>query len=848
MIFRKLLAVFAAASLLACPAEPSVDGGVGGGAATGGGTETGGGTATGGGVATGGGDGSTGGGVGMGGGDGMTGGGTGNTGPILPRANRSTPVQISSNDGVVAMVNQDSNSLSIFNTSGASKTRSAVVDFGIDTMPVSVAIHPDDTTAFVVLRRSKQLVKITAINTVAPQLVTTRASVGAEPTGVALSPSGSRAYVTNFGEGTVSIIDTASMSVVGSVNVGGSPRAIAITNDRDTEDTDESAWVTQFFGAPMEEASDTGRQGRVQEISLATNAVTTTVTLNSIADTGFGVGCSPNQLFSIAINNGKAYVSHVCAAPKGPVNKFNNVFAAVSVIDLSTKTEDLGQAGTAALSKLINAQGTATSNLLGVPIGIDFRPNTNVAYVVSQAGDTVQRVHYRNQTDGRGPIVLGTDGTFAQIGTRGTGGIKVPLGLTVAHTANFAYVANWAERSLSVVDLATQSFDSDIVSADKPTVNSRDAHVLNGIKFFFTGTGRWSDRSVNSCGSCHPDGLSDQLTWVFAAGPRQSTALDGTYAKNDATDQRVLNWTGIFDEMHDFELNTRGTAGGKGAITTGTAPNDTPFDLAVGVSLDGGLNNITRNDFLSGSTKAVVASAAALKDWDEIDEYVKTIKPYRAPTSLSSGDVAAGRTLFQNANCAQCHGGPKWTVSRLPYTPSPEKNGSLPGTNSLPAAATGLRTQARTASLPAAQFNTDTQKVALEAAVALFDGGVGNVGPERVTCVIRNVNTFEIANSIERKADGSQAQGIKGFNPPSLLSVAAGAPYFHHGAAKTLEEVFTTRFAGHYQAGDANLFANGGTTPGEQEQIRQLVAFLKSIDESTATFPIPANQDICVNY
>lgn len=846
MIFRKLLAVLAAALFLACPAVPTTDAGVvgGGDGSTGGGAATGGGTATGGGDgATGGGDGVTGGGAATGGGDGVIGGGTGNTGPILPRANRSTPVQISTNDGLVAMVNQDSNSLSIFNTSGASKTRSAVVDFGTDTMPVSVAIHPDDTTAFVVLRRSKQLAKVTGINTVAPQLVTTRASVGAEPTGVALSPSGSRAYVTNFGEGTVSVVDTASMSVVATVSVGGSPRAIAITNDRDNEDTDESAWVTQFFGAALEEASDTGRQGRVQEISLATNAVTSTVSLNPIADTGFGVGCSPNQLFSIAINNGRAYVSHVCAAPKGPVNKFTNLFAAVSVIDLATKTEDLGPTGTAALSKLINAQGTATSNLLGVPIGIDFRPNTNVGYVISQAGDTMQRVHYRAS----GSITLGPDSGFAQINTRGTGGIKVPLGLAVAHTANFAYVANWADRSLTVVDLASQVFDSDIVSADKPAVNSRDAHVLSGIKFFFTGTGRWSDRSVNSCGSCHPDGLSDQLTWVFAAGPRQSTALDGTYAKNDPTDQRVLNWTGIFDEMHDFELNTRGTAGGKGAITTGTAPNDTPFDLTVGLSLDGGVNNITRNDFLSGSTKAVVASAAILKDWDEIDEYVKTIKPYRAP-SIPTAAVAAGRALFQAANCHQCHGGPKWTVSRLPYTPSPEKNGSLPGSNALPAAATGLRTQVRTAQLPNATFNTDTQKVAIEAAVNLFDGGVGNVGPERVTCVIRNVGTFEVANGIERKADGSQAQGIKGFNPPSLLSVAAGAPYFHHGAAKTLEEVFTPRFATHYQAGDTNLFANGGTTPGEQEQIRVLVAFLKSIDETTPTFPIPANQDICVNY
>jgi cytochrome c peroxidase len=78
--------------------------------------------------------------------------------------------------------------------------------------------------------------------------------------------------------------------------------------------------------------------------------------------------------------------------------------------------------------------------------------------------------------------------------------------------------------------------------------------------------------------------------------------------------------------------------------------------------------------------------------------------------------------------------------------------------------------------------------------------------------------------------------------------MAAGAPYFHHGEARTLEEVFSSRYAAHHQAGNANFLANGGTTPAEQAEIRQLVAFLKSIDESTQTFPVQANEDICVNY
>src|SRR6185295_6368058 len=92
--------------------------------------------------------------------------------------------------------------------------------------------------------------------------------------------------------------------------------------------------------------------------------------------------------------------------------------------------------------------------------------------------------------------------------------------------------------------------------------------VADGRHLFFTGRGRWSNNGWSSCGSCHPDGLSDNMTWSFGAGPRQSTALDGSYSHGGGVQkQRVFNWTGIFAEMHDFERNTRGTQGGKGAIT-----------------------------------------------------------------------------------------------------------------------------------------------------------------------------------------------------------------------------------------------------------------------------------------
>lgn len=54
--------------------------------------------------------------------------------------------------------------------------------------------------------------------------------MGTYPQGVAFSPCGTRAYVANFGDGSVSVIDTATFLVT-PVNVGGHPYAVAAHPD-----------------------------------------------------------------------------------------------------------------------------------------------------------------------------------------------------------------------------------------------------------------------------------------------------------------------------------------------------------------------------------------------------------------------------------------------------------------------------------------------------------------------------------------------------------------------------------------------------------------------------------------
>jgi cytochrome c peroxidase len=130
---------------------------------------------------------------------------------------------------------------------------------------------------------------------------------------------------------------------------------------------------------------------------------------------------------------------------------------------------------------------------------------------------------------------------------------------------------------------------------------------------------------------------------------------------------------------------------------------------------------------------------------------------------------------------------------------------------------------------------------------------------DQINCVLRAVGTFP--GTPDSMNDGiapngvtvhevrpdmmTLAQGATGYNPPSLFGMATGAPYFHAGNARSLEEVFSATFTSHHTALSANFLSTGDVPT----QVRQIVAFLLSIDESAAAVPVmgslPYNPDLC---
>ncbi len=150
---------------------------------------------------------------------------------------------------------------------------------------------------------------------------------------------------------------------------------------------------------------------------------------------------------------------------------------------------------------------------------------------------------------------------------------------------------------------------------------------------------------------------------------------------------------------------------------------------------------------------------------------------------------------FTTERCQGCHGGDdKWTVSKRFYAPDTATTDAL-GAAAYAVPAVGI-------------FPLEFDPAATH---TLRTGTVGT--NDSMQCALRNVNTFGLDDSFmgiaEPASSGAVGQGgagdTHGYNPPSLLGLSVGAPYFHAGQAATLEASLTNAFAKHHAVIDPNF-------------------------------------------
>lgn len=816
----------------------------------------------------------------------------------VPRMARTLPtngsaIAVNAANDIVVAANRQAGTITVFGLDATTSppTLTRTVDIAVpDAEPWQVVIGNDDDTAFVILRATQEIVRVAGLHT-SPAIAIVRGDTGSEPTGLAISPLGDRIYAANWGEGTISVFNEAlaelstidlndalvDTGVLGAVTARGGmahPRALAMTNDGDADESDETLYATEYFGQNRTDTAglptdgsefDIARVGFVYRVGFD-GTVAPAISLAPVSATGFVdalgnmTGCFPNQLQTATVNSGRLYVAGVCASPRGPTGPVLNpadgtlmnpanfkteVHSTIWVVDTATNAEVPAQRVvlTDAFDDRYTAMSVAddaTRRYPLIPTDFAFVPESNIAYLTAYGSDAVFRVRFN--ADGTFGEVGATAANFINLAPAGQPAGRLPLGIAIASgSSGAAFTVNEATRNVSIIGFGTQAVLGAVEATPMPAAGSEEEDVLTGRRFFVTGLGRWSFRGQawNSCEGCHGDGLTDNVTWYFGRGPRQSTSLDGSYGPTG--ERRLYNWTAIFDETHDFELNTRGNSGGVGAIvhtasTPATAADRIHFDGSSPVP-PGTMATAAPQAGLTGSTTALmpggaVTPSSALRDWDEIDAYVQTIRAPRRPTNLVAVDVDAGRTLFENNGCAGCHGTDMWTTSRVFYTPGAAATGATGSIRTV--------TYARPGGFPAS-LNPPSS-----AGPATLRGTTGG---EQINCILSSFGTFPTTGTAAILPAGSTvlvrelrtdmiatAQGASGYNPPALVGMATGAPYFHAGNARSLEEVFDATFSGHYQAFSENFLDVGDRAT----QVRQMVAFLLSIDESTPVAATPS--------
>jgi hypothetical protein len=380
--------------------------------------------------------------------------------------------------------------------------------------------------------------------------------------------------------------------------------------------------------------------------------------------------------------------------------------------------------------------------------------------------------------------------------------------------------ANFSVTSMNIENGVCLTLQLDISSSTPPAPGSFNHAVLVGKLAFFTalgipdnnifGTpirniiprnskGKQSKDAWSSCGSCHPDGLSDRVTWIFGTGPRQTKPLDGMFNKfTNVSDQSLLNWSAIRGSDTDFNANSRAVQGGCGFASDFTAPGQcfamgamTPANLAIydhGITQGG-------SDALDAQTLWIFAAVRALNQ--------------PQPTGVSAGAAVFG------ANCASCHGGAKWTKSEIFHRDNPAAIGQ--NMAPLDPGVTRLAPAAQVTTAPANEFFSFTCN-------------------NWTIKYLEKVGTFDSTNPLEIRdnAAGSVAFGRNGFNVPSLLSINYHAPYLHRGQAQTLEAVFPLHGLGL----DGQEFPPKTTIQTQLTDVQRvnLLTFLKSIDGTTPHF------------
>ena len=273
-------------------------------------------------------------------------------------------------DGSRLLVTRWPNLLDVVSTS----TDSVMSTITAGDNPRDIEFSPDGTRAYVPNYGDNS---VSVVNTTTMGITSTIPVGTGNPTDIALSPTRSVAYVTKTTAGTVAVVDLQSGTVTRSIAVGNSPNSVVFTPDG------SRAFVANY-------ASDT--------VSIIDASSDTVVGTTAVGDEPFSVGIAPDAALIYVTNYGSK-----------------------------------------SLTVLNPASGATVGSpiaLAGQPLGLDFTPNGARALVATRNPSAVEFIDVASGAS-TGSLALASG----------------PVDVAIMPNAQKAYVTNFFAFSVSVIDL-----------------------------------------------------------------------------------------------------------------------------------------------------------------------------------------------------------------------------------------------------------------------------------------------------------------------------------------------------------------------------------------------------------
>jgi DNA-binding beta-propeller fold protein YncE len=609
-----------------------------------------------------------------------------------------------------------------------SVTRSVLL--GATTRPEQVVVGSDGA-AWVTLRHAHRVVRIPA-GADAPDM---SIPVGFEPFGLAMSPDGSRLYVTLAGVDELVVLDAETGLEIMSADTAPHPRSVVFT-DRHTlavvhTDSGVREWAIDsdgtLVGTPTDTEVRTGNPWQVVSEDPFSFEVTggDNPTLTHYGTRAVAVTTDPER--------GDVYVAHVQVAPgtleqllmgtsgilgiggmpgpppdeedkpegdhpndeaqdsggygMGASTRFNTPFRPIE--PSITRLHGMGTKGTMGVSEPIsNDHDEVLAHRLDQPMDLHHHPNTSLLFMVGQGTDNVLVFNSAMSDPMASPI--------AEI-TVGQG----PKAITFSPDGQTAYVLHSHDFTVGSVDLtsliALASPETDgcdegllqltgtatlgMMSSGSFGADPSPEAVQRGRRIFHNArNSHLNSGNEFACATCHLEGTEDKQVWLVPGGQRQTPSLAGRLK-----DTAPFNWNGSEQALQDNMSETIERMGGLGL------------------------------------------SAQELADLEQflMHGLIAPPNPHRVDDTLSE-EQALGKTLFERADvgCSGCHAGDATT-----------------------------------------------------------DGLSHDVGTESLV--------EEQLRELMRDLLGETSEGLVPLNTPSLRGLFYTAPYLHDGSAETLHDVLT---------------------------------------------------------